>query len=60
LIEQNGTAASFFLHLAQATKDTTYRDAAHWALGAFANGFSQYGVHAAPFGLALGQMLRLE
>ena len=32
LIEQNGAAASFFLSLAQATKDAKYRDAAHWAL----------------------------
>ena len=60
LIEQNGTAASFFLSLAQATKDAKYRDAAHWALSAFASDFSQYGVHAAPFGSALTQLRGLE
>jgi uncharacterized protein YyaL (SSP411 family) len=57
LIEQNGAAASFFLSLAHAANDAKYRDAARWALIAFANDFSQYGVHAAPFGRALGEAL---
>ena len=56
LIEQNGAASSFFLHLAQVMNVAKYRDAAEWALGAFNAGFSQYGVHAAPFGRALGQL----
>jgi uncharacterized protein YyaL (SSP411 family) len=60
LIEQNGAAASFFLSLAQATKDAKYRDAARWALCAFAKDFNQYGVHAAPFGNALAQLRGLE
>jgi uncharacterized protein YyaL (SSP411 family) len=60
LIEQNGAAASFFFSLAQATKDAKYRDAAHWALSAFAGDFNQYGVHAAPFGNALAQLRGLE
>ncbi|MGZ8490125.1 MAG: hypothetical protein ACXWW4_16465, partial [Candidatus Binatia bacterium] len=60
LIEQNGAAASFFLSLAQATKDAKYREAAHWALCAFAGDFNQYGVHAAPFGNALAQLRGLE
>jgi uncharacterized protein YyaL (SSP411 family) len=56
LIEQNGAAAAFFLSLAQATKDAGYRTAALRALRAFAGDFSQYGVHAAPFGSALTQL----
>lgn len=57
LIEQNGAAASFFLHLAKATNEAKYRDAARWALSTFTGDFDQYGVHAAPFGRALGQLL---
>jgi uncharacterized protein YyaL (SSP411 family) len=57
LIEQNGTAASFFLYLAQATNDAKYRAAAEWALAPFSSDFTQYGVHAAPIGRALGQLL---
>jgi len=60
LIEQNGAAAAFFLSLAQATKDASHRGAALSALRAFTGDFSQYGVHAAPFGSALAQLQGLE
>ena len=58
LIDQNGLAASFFLMLAEATKKTNYREAALWALSAFSSDFSSWGIHAAPFGRALGEWLR--
>ena len=57
LIEQNGAAASFFLKLALTTNDDKYREAARWALVPFNSDFSQYGVHAASFGNALGEFL---
>lgn len=60
LIEHNGAAASFLLQLAHATNDGKYRDAARWALAPFRTDFVQYGVHAAPFGRALGRCLALE
>lgn len=55
LIDQNGLAASFFLMLAEATKETKYREAALWALSAFGGDFSSWGIHLAPFGRALGE-----
>jgi uncharacterized protein YyaL (SSP411 family) len=58
LIEQNGTAALFFLALAEATGEARYRDAAHWALSAFTGDFSSYGIHAAAFGQALGELVK--
>ncbi|HET7004453.1 MAG TPA: DUF255 domain-containing protein [Candidatus Binatia bacterium] len=58
LIEQNGSAASFFLRLARTGKDDRYRVAARHSLSAFVGDFGQYGVDAAPFGRALGQFLR--
>ena len=58
LIEQNGAAASFFLGLAAATGEENYRQAAESALCSFTgDDFAQYGVHAAPFGSALGEFL---
>jgi len=57
LIDQNGVAASFFLTLADTTTEAKYRDAALWALSAFGGDFSSYGIHAAPFGQALGEWL---
>jgi uncharacterized protein YyaL (SSP411 family) len=57
LIEQNGVAASFFLALAEAARETRYHDAALWALGAFTGDFSSYGIHAAGFGRALNEFL---
>ena len=57
LIEQNGTAASFFLALAEATGELRYRDAALWALSAFTGGFNSYGIHAAAFGQALNEFI---
>jgi uncharacterized protein YyaL (SSP411 family) len=60
LIEQNGAAASFFLALAATTGAASYRDAALWALQHFTGNFSDYGVHAAAFGRALQDFLRLR
>jgi uncharacterized protein YyaL (SSP411 family) len=57
LIDQNGIAALFFLKLADAMKETKYRDAALWALNAFDGDFGSYGIHAAPFGRALCEWL---
>ena len=58
LIEQNGAAALFFLALAEATKEPRYGDAARWALSAFTGDLSAYGIHAAAFGHALGELLK--
>ena len=55
LIDQNGLAASFFLMLAEATKETKHRDAALWALSAFSGDFNSWGIHVAPFGRALAE-----
>jgi uncharacterized protein YyaL (SSP411 family) len=59
LIDQNGIAASFFLMLADTSKDMRYREAALWALGAFTKDFASAAIHAAPFGRALGEFLGL-
>jgi uncharacterized protein YyaL (SSP411 family) len=56
-VEPNGTAAWFFLKLAQAANEPKYREAAGWALGAFSGNFVSYGIHAAGFGKALGEWL---
>jgi uncharacterized protein YyaL (SSP411 family) len=58
LIEQNGTAALFFLALAEATREERYRGAARWALAAFTRDLSSYGIHAAAFGQALGEWMK--
>ncbi|HEY1234605.1 MAG TPA: DUF255 domain-containing protein [Candidatus Binatia bacterium] len=60
LIDQNGLAASFFLMLANATRQPKYRDAAIDAFSAFPGDFAGYGIHAAPFGQALVEWLRTE
>ena len=57
LIEQNGAAASFFLALAETTREPGYHDAALWALSAFTGDFSSYGIHAAGFGQALNEFV---
>jgi len=57
LIEQNGTVASFFLALAETTREPRYRDAALWALSAFPADFSSYGIHAAGFGQSLNEFV---
>jgi uncharacterized protein len=57
LIEQNGAAASFFLALAAAARESRYRDAALWALSAFTTDFGSYGIHAAGFGQALNEFM---
>jgi uncharacterized protein len=58
LIEQNGAAASFFLALAETTREPAYRDAALWALSAFPADFSSYEIHAAAFGQALDEFVK--
>ncbi len=58
LIEQNGAAASCFLALAEAVKESRYHDAALWALSPFTGNFSSYGIHAAAFGQALARFLK--
>ena len=58
LIEQNGTAALFFLELEEITGEARHLDAAHWALRAFRADFSLYGIHAAAFGHALGELVK--
>lgn len=57
LIDQNGLTASFFLMLANATKQSKHKDAAIAAFSAFPSDFASYGIHAAPFGQALGEWL---
>jgi uncharacterized protein YyaL (SSP411 family) len=56
-VSQNGAAASFFLDLAEATKEPEYRDAALWALRGFTGNFRSYGIHAARFGQALSDFV---
>jgi len=58
LIEQNGAAASFFMALAEATGNASYRDAAFWGLSAFTGDLSSYGIHCAGFGQALDEFLK--
>ena len=58
LIEQNGAAASFFIALAEATGNPSYRDAALWGLSAFTGNLSSYGIHAAAFGQALDEIVK--
>ena len=58
-IEQNGSAARFFLDLWQATGDAPYREAARWALRASSSEVVASGVQAARFGSALNQYLWL-
>ncbi|HEX7232076.1 MAG TPA: DUF255 domain-containing protein [Candidatus Binatia bacterium] len=60
LIDQNGLMASFFLMLANATKEPKYRDAALAAFSAFQGDFTSYGIHAAPLGQALVEWLTME
>jgi len=57
LIDQNGTTASFFLMLADVTKEQKHRDGALSALAAFSGDFAAYGLDAAPYGQALGEWL---
>jgi len=56
-ISENGAAASFFLGLDQAKSEAKYRGAAAWALNGFTGDFTGLGIHAAPFGRALGEYL---
>ena len=56
-VDQNGAAASFFLRLALASGEATYREAANWALDAFGEDFAAHGIHASRFGRALVEYL---
>ena len=58
-VDQNGAAASFFLRLSQASGDTRYLEYARWALDAFHEDFTAYGIHASRFGRALVEYLQL-
>jgi hypothetical protein len=60
LIDQNGLTASFFLMLANATREPKYRDAACDAFKAFPGDFAAYGIHAALLGQALGEWDTME
>jgi uncharacterized protein YyaL (SSP411 family) len=57
LLTENGFAAAFFLHLADATKEERYRQAALWALYASLGDLAPYGVHAAGYARALAAYL---
>lgn len=57
LIVENGIAARMFLRLAEFTKKREYRKGALWALSAFSEDFSPYGVYAAHYGRALGEYM---
>jgi uncharacterized protein YyaL (SSP411 family) len=56
-LDQNGAAARFFLRLARASGDEKYREAARWAIDAFAGNLASHGIHAARFGTALLEYL---
>ena len=60
LLAENGVAATFFLSLADSTKEKKYRQAALWALSAFTDDFAPYGVYAATYGRALGAYMSLH
>jgi uncharacterized protein YyaL (SSP411 family) len=56
-IEGNGSAALFFLNLAQATNEPKYHEAASWALDGIPGECASFGIHAARYGQALGKFL---
>jgi uncharacterized protein YyaL (SSP411 family) len=53
----NGRTASFFLNLTDATGNPEYRRPALWALRAFTDDLSPYGVYASDYGLALARYM---
>lgn len=57
LIAENGVAARFFLRLAEAAGQEKYRRAAVRALASFTGDLAPYGVYAASYGRALGEVL---
>lgn len=57
LIAENGAAARFFLRLGEAAGQPKYRQAAVRALAAFTEDLTPYGVYAASYGRALGEVL---
>lgn len=56
-IEQNGAAAALFLRLFRTTGNPEYLESAHWALEAFSEDGTAYGIHASRFGRALVEYL---
>jgi hypothetical protein len=59
LLAENGIAAMLFLRLADSAGERKYRKAALWALSAFTEDFTPYGVYAAAYGRALGAYMSL-
>jgi uncharacterized protein YyaL (SSP411 family) len=57
LLVDNGRAASLLLSLTDATGNPEYRRAALWALRAFTDDLSPYGVYASDYGLALARYM---
>ncbi len=53
LLVENGVTASFFLGLADFTRDKRHRQASLWALSAFTGDFGPYGVYTSGYGRAL-------
>lgn len=57
VVTLNAAAAAFLLGLADLGGGARFRDAARWALQAFADDFRNYGVFAAAYGLAAARYL---
>ncbi|MBT3434936.1 MAG: thioredoxin domain-containing protein [Nitrospinaceae bacterium] len=57
LVAENGLAARFFFKLAKASGQSKYREAALRALAAFTEDLTPYGVYAASYGRALGELI---
>ena len=53
LVNENGAAARFFLKLHHLTAKPDHLDAALWALRCYHGDFTDHGVHAAEYGMAL-------
>jgi uncharacterized protein YyaL (SSP411 family) len=56
-LDQNGTTATFFLRMAEASGDPKYHQAASWALRAARADAAAYGLDASRLGRALGELL---
>lgn len=53
LLTENGLVASLMLRLSDVTSDISFGEGATWALGAFTDDLSPYGVFASDFGMAM-------
>ena len=58
LVTENGLAARFFLRLHGLTADSEHLDAARWALKCYHGDFTDHGVHAAEYGIAMADYIR--